>query len=480
MSERPHAAAYTDAELPVKAHTSERAARGVHAASNVEMLPATAGEQPPSRPYVWYAIVLLSTVNVFNYMDRMALSVLLPSIKADLALSDGQLGLLVGFAFSLFYAICGIPIARWADHGIRRDIIALTLGVWSVMTALSGTAQNFWQLFVARVGVGAGEAGSLPPAQSIVCDYVPLKKRAGVFAVHNFGAVAGIMLGMALAGWLGERIGWRWTFVALGIPGMVLAAIVRLTLREPKRGLFDTPYETTKGPSRDTAIRFLWRCRTYRLLLSFLVVNGFVQFGLNQWWPSFYARVFALNAASVGVSLGVAIGVGSGIGVLIGGVLANQTVQRDVRLPLFICAGATLLAIPTVLGSLFVASAAASILLAALTGLFWTVQAGPIIAALYSVALPSMRATAGAVTIFFTSAIGYGLGPFCVGVLSDLLAPALGSQALRYALLAPVSFLPVMIVLLVAAARALPRDLQAIGTKIDRDDRTAPAASVAN
>ena len=421
-----------------------------------------------------YVVLLLSVVNVFNYMDRMALSVLLPSVKADLNLSDGQLGLLVGFAFSLFYALCGIPIARWADRGIRRNIIAIMLTAWSIMTALSGSAQNFWQLFLARVGVGAGEAGGLPPAQSIICDYVPLKRRSGVFAIHNFGAVVGLMLGMALSGWLAETIGWRWTFVVLGLPGVALAVAVRFTLREPIRGYYDTREKNKSVLSSRGAIRFLWRCKTFKLLMLFLVVNGFVQFGLNQWWPSFYGRLFGLNVSSVGIYLGIAIGIGSGVGVLVGGWLADKVVQHDVRLPLVVCAVSTALAVPAALGSLFVASATLSMVLASLTGLFWTVPAGPIVAAVYSVTTSQMRATAGAITIFFTSAVGYGLGPFCVGALSDLLEPTFGVQALRYALVLPVAFLPVMIIVLLAAARALPNDLKAAGTHME--DEAQPLA----
>src|SRR5688500_4859670 len=155
-------------------------------------------------PYMWYAVLLLSFVALINYMDRTALSVLMPLIKADLHLSDGQLGLLVGFAFFLCYAILGIPIARWADRGNRRNIIAITLAVWSVMTAVSGAVQNFWHLLAARVGLGASEAGSIPASESMISDYVPLKRRSGMYAIYAFGMTAGSMAGLILAGWLGE------------------------------------------------------------------------------------------------------------------------------------------------------------------------------------------------------------------------------------------------------------------------------------
>lgn len=425
--------------------------------------------QNHSARYVWYVIFLLAVVNVFNYVDRMALAVLAPLIKVDLELSDAQLGLLIGFAFSIFYAICGIPIARWADRGIRRNIIAIAVATWSVMTVLGGAAQNFWHLLLARVGVGAGEAGSYAPGASIVCDYVPLKRRSGIFAIHTFGLYAGMMVGLALGGWLGETIGWRWTFVILGLPGIALAVVVRFTLREPIRGFFDAVKDDKPGLSIGGTIGVLWRCRTYRLLVLFMVVNGFVQYGLNQWWPSFYTRVFGLNLSSVGVYLGMAIGAGSGMGLLFGGLLANKAAERDVRLPLMIGAAATSLALPAAFGTLFVPSALGSILLVSLSALFWSASNGPVVATVYSVTAPRMRATAGAIAVFVTSVLGFGLGPFCVGLLSDILAPSLGVEALRWALLLPICLLPVMVIALYAAAKALPTDLRATGTQVEDD-----------
>lgn len=430
--------------------------------------------------YLWYVILILFIVNILNYMDRMALSVLAPSIKTDLQLSDAQLGLLTGFAFALFYAICGIPIGRWADRGVRRNIIAIALAAWSVMTALCGAAQNFWQLFLARVGIGAGEAGCLPAAQSMLCDYVPIERRPGVFAIHTFGLFTGMMLGMALAGWLGEQLGWRWTFLILGLPGVLLAVVVRLTLREPYRGAFDRPTSGQNGVSFRRTLVTLAHCRTYRLLVLFVVVDGFVQYGLNQWWPSFYVRSHGLSLSWIGAHLGVAIAGGAGIGLLIGGLLANKAAQRDVRLPLIIGAAATSLAVPTALGSLFASSAYVSILLVSLTALFWSVSNGPVVATLYGVAAPRMRATAGALTIFLTSVLGFGLGPFCVGWLSDALTVRFGAEALRYALLAPVCLHPLTIFILIGAAKGLTRDLGlATAREEGRRDASDAEASVA-
>jgi predicted MFS family arabinose efflux permease len=431
------------------------------------MTPSNIRPHRYSRSYVLYVVGLLSVVNLFAYMDRMALAVLAPSIKAELHLSDSQLGLLTGFAFAAVYAICGIPIARWADCGVRRNVIVTALSAWSTMTALCGMAQNIWQLFLARFGVGAGEAGCFPPAQSIICDYVRPERRSSAFALHSFGAYAGIMVGMTLAGMLAGTIGWRATFLALGIPGIALAVIVALTLKEPKRGAYDA---LTAGDVRFSfreTLRYLWSCKTYRLLVVFDVLGGFIQYGLNQWWPSFYERSFDMSVAAVGAYLGTAIGVGSGLGILIGGFTASAVAKHDVRLPLKFGAVMTLIAFPTCLASLLVSSATVSLWMVTITGFLWALSYGPMVAAFYSVIRPRMRATAGATGILIQSFLGFGLGPLCVGIASDLLAPMHGAESLRYALLIPASLVPFMAVTLWAATKPLLSDLAVVTAKDD-------------
>lgn len=410
--------------------------------------------------YTWYVVGLLTIVSVFSYVDRMALAALAPLIQRELDLSDSQLGLLTGLAFSLFYAVCGIPIARWADKGVRRNVLAAALTTWSVMTALSGAAVNFWHLFLARVGIGAGEAGCLPPAQSMICDYVPLHRRAGVFAIHNVGNYAGMMLGLIFAGWLGDVIGWRMTFVALGLPGIALAIILRFTLREPRRGAFDPVPASGVSPSLTQVLATLKTIRPYRLVVAFCVLNGFVQYGLIQWWPSYYSRSSGLGMATIGLSLGLAIGGGASVGSLAGGWIANKVSRPDTRLALKIGAAITLLAIPTAIASVFTSSIYLSISFVALTAFFWSVSNGPVIATAANVVMPTMRATSSSIIIFATSVLGFGLGPLCVGVLSDLLAAPFGKEALRYAFLAPICLLPAMAYVLYQASKAvaaLPR-----------------------
>jgi len=338
------------------------------------------------------------------------------------------------------------------------------------MTALTGAAQNLWHLFLARIGVGVGEAGSVAPGVSLLCDYVPLKRRAGALAVMAFGTSVGILSGMALAGWLGEVLGWRTTFVLLGLPGLVLALVVRLTLREPGRAAMDLGADSDAAASALATLLFMFRCQTYRMLLLFLVANGFVQYGLNQWWPSYFSRLFGLAPSSVGIYLGIALGACSGAGVLLGGGIATKSARQGVRRPLVLSAAAMSLSIPTAAGSLFAPSVAVSGVCVGVTGLLWGISNGPVLAAQYSVVTARMRATAGSIAVFLTSVLGFGLGPFSVGVLSDLLAASLGATSLRYALLLPVVASVLMVVALLAAARVLPSDLAAVSATDDTDN----------
>lgn len=412
---------------------------------------------PLSTARICYVIGLLWVVNICNYIDRMALAVLLPSIKKDMVLTDSQLGLLTGLAFSVFYAICGIPIARLADRGVRKTVIAVALAVWSMMTALSGSAQNFAQLFLARVGVGAGEAGSIPPAQSLICDYVRPERRGGVLAFHSTGIFVGMMLSMTLAGGLESSLGWRWTFVALGAPGLLIALVIWGTLDEPRRGRLDQPagHQVADVHIRE-ALTILARIPAYRCVVLFYIFNGFAQYGFNQWWPSLFTRRFDLSASALGFPLGVAIGLGAGIGLIGGGVVANRLIARNHRLPLKIGAAITCFAIPASLWSIFAPSIMSSVFAAGVTVLCWSSSNGALFAATFNMTPPQIRTTAGAIPIFFAAIFGFGLGPLAVGIVSDALTGIAGSSALQYAMIIPALGFPIMAFTLFKAAATLP------------------------
>jgi predicted MFS family arabinose efflux permease len=415
-----------------------------------------------SQRYVVYAIGLLAAINMVNYMDRMVLSVLLPHIKADLALSDTQLGLLTGFAFALFYAAFGIPLARWADRGNRRNLISLALTVWSIMTAACGLAQGFLHLLLARVGIGVGEAGCIPPSHSLISDYVPPERRSTALSIHTAGATVGIIVGLGLGGWLGTVIGWRLTFLAVGAPGLLIAVVLRLTLREPPRGHADgIQADSSAAPNLKEVLAYLWGQRSYVHLVGAFAFGSFAAFGLSQWMPSFYVRSFGMSTAAVGVLFGLAYGAGEGLGTLIGGPLADMLMKRDRRWGLWLGALSYAGSVPIMLGVFLTQSMKLAVALTFISFVVVGLPNGPLFAAVQSVVAPRMRALASAVTMFSAAVFGIGAGPFVVGVLSDIMNPWAGEQSLRYALVIATVFFLFPIAHFLLGTKTLVRDQEA-------------------
>lgn len=415
-------------------------------------------EAQPISAYVWYLVGLLMVVNTINYMDRHVLSILIPAIKTDLRISDSQIGLLIGLAFALFYATCSIPIARLADRGVRKTIIATCLGVWSVSTALGGAAQNFVHLLLSRIGVGAAEAGYPASWQSLICDYVPPLRRPTVFAVISLGVMFGALAGMPLAGQLGDSVGWRWTLVILGLPGALVALVVAVTVREPPRGRFDGAASSTPVSLRP-ALTLLSHSPAFALVVVHHVLFGFFQ-GFQQWIPTFYQRIHGLDLAHVGSFLGLAVGVGTGLGIITGGWVASLWSREGLHRPLLVCAGATVAAVALLVMALFVADAQLSMWLVGAVFLLLSIPAPMVLAALHGSVSPNVRATAAAICIFAFAAVGNTLGPLVVGVLSDLLSPEVGAGALRFAMLAPLTVLPLDALVFWLLARAIRRQGQ--------------------
>jgi predicted MFS family arabinose efflux permease len=415
-----------------------------------------------SNRYVVFAVAILALTNLVNYMDRMVLSVLLPSIKEELLLSDTQLGLLTGFAFALFYAAFGIPIARWADRGVRRNIIALALTVWSAMTALSGAAHNFIHLLSARIGIGVGEAGCIPPGHSLISDYVPVERRSTAFGVHTAGATVGSFIGLALGGWLASVIGWRLTFLTMAVPGLVLAVVIRFGLREPPRGYADGVKTESAAPDVKDVLIYLWSCRSYIHLVAVFAIACFGAFGIAQWMPSYYVRSFELSTATVGFLFGTAFGIGSTIGTVAGGPLADRLMKRDRRWGCWIGIIAYAVALPCYVGVFLAPTAVASIALFMIAEIAASVVNAPLFSMIQSVVSSRMRALASAVTMFGASVVGLGGGPFVTGVLSDLLAPRFGDESLRYALMIMALFLGWPIFHFWRASKTIRQDIERI------------------
>jgi len=260
-------------------------------------------------------LVMLGLVSMFNYIDRTVLSVLQEPIKRELGLSDGQLGLLTGLAFALFYATLSLPIARLADRFNRRNIIAASLATWSGMTALSGLATGFGSLVAFRIGVALGEAGSVPASHSIIADYYPPEKRVTALASWGLALPAGIMLGYASGGWIASALGWRLAFGVIGVAGLALAPLVLLLVREPARAGSSGSTRTEQAPPLGEAMRFLWRLRTYRYMLIGTTLHAFAQYAMMSWSAPFYMRVHHMPLADVASWLALMNGLGGGIGI---------------------------------------------------------------------------------------------------------------------------------------------------------------------
>lgn len=392
-------------------------------------------------PGAYYALGLLTVVYAFNFIDRQLLAILQESIKAELLISDQQLGLLTGFAFALFYVTAGIPIARWADRANRRNILSLSLFIWSFMTAISGFVQNFVHLLLARIGVGIGEAGGSPPAHSIISDLFPVNRRATAMGVYSTGISIGILFGFLLGGWINEFFGWRIAFLVVGAPGIFLAVLVRLSLKEPVRGDSEGRQASSEVAPLGQVFAVLWSRRSFRHMALGSALNAFVGYSVANWAASFIIRSYGMSTGELGTWLAGIIGVGGGIGVLFGGVIADRLSARDLRWYMWIPAIAGLMSVPFIVATYSMDSARLSLLMLVIPGLLSNVYLGNTIATSHRLVGLRMRAMCSAVLFLILNIIGLGLGPWMVGLLSDLLQPTHAQESLRYAmlfLLAPV------------------------------------------
>jgi predicted MFS family arabinose efflux permease len=404
--------------------------------------------------YPNYVLAVLVAVNMFNFIDRQIVAILLQQIKQEFSATDAQLGLLTGFSFILVHALIGVPIARYADRGSRRTVIAIGVAVWSAMTALSGGARSFVQLALLRVGVGIGEAAGTPPSHSLISDYFPPNRRARALSVQAIGLYGGIMFGYLAAGWLGQLIGWRATMVAVGLPGLALALLVWRTVDEPPR-----PAGETVPPVREV-VSYLAARRSYLILLVAAAFHACAGYGLAQWSPTFLVRVHGLSYAEVGAALGVLSGTMGAAGAITGGWLADRYGSRDRRWYTWIAAIAAFANVPFV--ALFLLIDSTALALACYAPHIFTagLYTGPLYAMNQGLARPRMRATAVALHLLVVGIVGGGASPWLIGSLSDAFAAEQGSAALRSALLIVVCATSALAgVGYLAAARWLRTDL---------------------
>ena len=382
-----------------------------------------------------YALGILVVIYTFNFIDRQILSILLEPVKTELDLSDTQMGMLTGFAFAMFYATLGIPIARYADRSNRRNLIVAALSVWSLFTALSGLAQNFWHMLIARIGVGVGEAGCSPPAHSMVADYYPSDQRATALGIYSLGIPFGIMFGLFVGGWINELFGWRMAFFVVGVPGLLLAVLARFTLTEPPRGMAEGRADTSDQPSVRETLVYLWRKKSFRHMSFAAALAAFAGYGFVVWIPSFLIRSFDMNTGEIGTWFGLILGIPGGLGIVLGGYLADRFGARDPKWFLWTTAVALLITVPFNMIIYLATSSTTALLGMIIPVLLGNFYQATTFSQTQGISALRMRAVAAGILLFIINIIGLGMGPQMVGIMSDLLNSTYGDESLRYALL---------------------------------------------
>lgn len=390
-------------------------------------------------------LTLLTLTYFFSYMDRQILAILLERIKADLVLTDTQLGLLSGLVFAIFYATLGIPVARLADRTSRRDIIAVSLTIWSAMTAMCGLAQNFTQLMLFRIGVGIGEAGSSPPSHSIIADLYPPEKRAGAMAVYSLGVVLGAGFGTLIGGVVAHSYGWRVAMMTVGLPGIALAVLVRLFMVEPRRGLSDAGPVAAPAPMPSVAQGFasMWASAPARHLVVGVTLTSMIGYALTGWGPSFMQRSLGISMLDVSRYIALPGALFGAISALAGGKIADVLAKRHgLHVQSWVVLVMKGLSLPFALAFYLIDVPAIAIGSYFAYLIFANSYLGPSFALIQHLAPLKTRAMWAAITLLVINLVGLGLGPTMVGWLSDLLKPTFGEESLRYALVIIVMMTP--------------------------------------
>jgi len=425
-----------------------------------------------SQAYKRYTLAVLTLVYTLNFLDRGLIILLLEPIKQDLRLTDSQLGFLTGIAFGLFYATLGLPIARWADRGNRVTITSLAIALWGITGMFCLFVTNFVQLVAARVTAAVGESGCMPPTYSLIGDYFPAPAaRTRAMAVYWLGNPLAALVSFVAGGWSNEMYGWRMTFFFMGIPALLVAGLVKMTVTEPRASLSQAQHAHDRPlPRFVEVVGTLWYQPSSRHLCLGIILVFTMALGMAPWYAAFMMRSHGMGTAELGIWLGCIFGLSGLIGTLLGGYVAARWFSEDERGQMRLSAAmiasmvpcfALFLLLPNKQGALF------ALMPLVLAGNFIL---GPTFALLQRLVVDEMRATTLAVVMLLANLIGMGIGPQVVGILSDLLAPALGSDSLRYAMLA-MSFVAFWAAFHCwRAGRTLKEDLTALGERIRAAD----------
>ncbi len=443
---------------------------------------------PPSKGYGAWVLAMLFIVYAFNFLDRQIISILAIPIQQELDLSDRQLGLLGGIAFALLYSTLGVPIAWLADRTKRTWIITISLAIWSGFTAICGLATNFIQLFLARVGVGVGEAGGVAPSYSLIADYFPPQSRARALAIYSLGipigSAFGVVAGAQIAGGaVSENLDWRAAFIIVGVLGLVIAPIFKLTVREPKRGGLDAPQRpsvdanlaeneavagepavTQDKPGIFKVLAVLAKKPSFWFLTLGASCSSMMGYGVFFWVPSFFRRSFfsdlGLQDAIIqsGWLFGAILFVGGSLGIILGGVLGDLMGKGSKRMYAIVPAVAFFVTYPFYIAGVLAPSPLMAVLLFMIPtglGLAWL---GPTLSAFQHLVPPNMRAMASAVFLLINNLLGIGVGVYALGELSTLLTPSFGEEALRYSIMIGATLYLVAGALFLIGSRTIAKD----------------------
>lgn len=412
----------------------------------------------PDKGYRTYVLIVLILVYIFNFIDRQILGILAPSIKAELNLSDADLGWLGGWAFALFYTLMGVPIAMLADRFNRTWIITVSLAIWSGFTALCGTATGFWQLFLYRLGVGVGEAGGVAPAYSLISDYFPPQERSRALAAYSFGIPVGMALGILGGGLIAHQIGWRWAFIICGLVGLLLAPLLKLTVKEPARGGLDGIVNKVPAAGLGAVISVLKTKPSFWLLAFGASCSSIMGYGLAFWLPSFFQRSHGMSLVDTTLFFSAIVFLGGLAGIWLGGWLGDRLGAGNKANYARVPAVAFLISLPFFVGGVNVSDKALMFALFIVPQALALVWAGPILSSVQHLVAPNMRATASAIFLFINNLIGIGFGTWFLGRLSDVLRAEYGMDSLRYSILYCLGFYALAAGLFLLAARRLERD----------------------
>lgn len=408
----------------------------------------------------WYILLVLTIVYAFNFIDRQIISIIAQDVKEDLGLSDTQVGMMTGLAFALFYSVMAIPISRFADKGNRKNVLSLCLAFWSIMTAVTGTVSNFTQMFLARMGVGLGEAGGVPTSYSMISDIFPPEERGKAMSIFTMGTSVGILAAFIGGGYVLVNYGWRMSLFVVGLPGLFIAIIVYLTIQEPTKGIYDNVKNQQEStPSILTIASIVFKNKTFiniTLAKSFLV---FTSYAVNAFIAIFFIRLHEMPKSSLFVNLGLAVAVGGIIGAAIGGYFSDKLGNIDIRWYSWIGIMGGIIAAPAYYIMFTTPNVTIALFSFSFATMGFLISSGPAIAVMQSVVDAKMRAGTAAFYLLISNLIGLGLGPLLIGIISDYYEPAYGLDSIRIALLFTFITQVLSIIFYWLAGRSYPRDI---------------------